>query len=144
MTQTADLIHKMAEFFKSEDFFEKGEDARLELSPDDVRCMNEVIKACGDAVSRQAVLNGLTSIAKTKAKSDAQKSLMGRVMFFTEQLPSVRPQLKTGHWIVDVDKWGDVITTVNGYRCDKCNAFNTDRDNFCPNCGAKMEVENNG
>jgi hypothetical protein len=45
-----------------------------------------------DAVSRQAVLNGLANIAKAKAKSDAQKALMGRVMFFTEQLPSVTPK----------------------------------------------------
>ena len=45
---------------------------------------------------------------------------------------------KTGHWIAVVDRWGDVVTTVNGYRCDKCNAFNSDKDNFCPNCGADM------
>ena len=45
---------------------------------------------------------------------------------------------KTGHWIADVDKWGDVVTTVNGYRCDKCNAFNSDKDNYCPNCGCHM------
>lgn len=52
MTQTRDLIKKMADFFTGEEFYEKGEDARLELSPDDVRCMNEVIKACGNAISR--------------------------------------------------------------------------------------------
>lgn len=50
---------------------------------------------CEDAISRQAVLDGLASIAKAKAKSDAQKSLMGRVMFFTEHLPSVTPNPKT-------------------------------------------------
>ena len=48
-------------------------------------------------VSRQAVLDGLASIAKAKAKSDAQKSLMGRVMFFVEKLPPVTPQPKMGH-----------------------------------------------
>ena len=47
-----------------------------------------------DLISREAVLDGLASIAKAKAKSDAQKSLMGRVMFFTEQLPSVEPDRK--------------------------------------------------
>lgn len=47
---------------------------------------------CEDCISRQAVLNGLANIAKAKAKSDAQKALMGRVMFFTEQLPPVTPQ----------------------------------------------------
>lgn len=57
MTQTRDLIKKMADFFTSEEYYEKGEDARLELSPDDVRCMNEVIKACGNAISRQAVFD---------------------------------------------------------------------------------------
>jgi len=57
-------------------------------------------------------------------------------------LPSVTPHSRKGHWIADVDRWGDVVTTVNGYRCDKCNAFNLNKDNYCPNCGADMrEVE---
>jgi hypothetical protein len=47
---------------------------------------------CEDAISRQAVLDGLANIAKAKAKSDAQKSLMGRVMFFAEHLPPVTPK----------------------------------------------------
>ena len=60
----------------------------------------EIIKVleqepCEDAISRQAVLDGIVIIAKAKAKSDAQKSLMGRVLFFTENLPSVTPQPKT-------------------------------------------------
>lgn len=57
-----------------------------------------------DLISRQAVLDGLVSIAKAKAKSDAQKALMGRVMFFTEQLPPVTPQPKpkpkSEHYII--------------------------------------------
>jgi len=44
MTQTRDLIKKMADFFTSDEFYEKGEDARLELSPDDVRCMCSLIQ----------------------------------------------------------------------------------------------------
>ena len=46
-----------------------------------------------------------------------------------------------GEWIADVDKWGDVVTTVNGYVCSKCGVFNSDKDNFCPNCGADMRGE---
>ena len=46
-----------------------------------------------DCISREAVLNGLANIAKAKAKSDAQKALMGRVMYFIEQLPSVTPRI---------------------------------------------------
>ena len=103
----------------------------------------EIIKVleqgpCEDAISRQAVLDGIAIIVKAKAKSDAQKSLMGRVLFFTEHLPPVNPQPETGYWVADVDRWGDIVTAVNGYRCDKCNTFNSDKDNYCPNCGAKM------
>lgn len=94
---------------------------------------------CEDAISRQAMLDGLASIAKAKAKSDAQKSLMGRVMFFTERLPSVKPQEpKTGYWIrVDKDKC----------KCDQCEVISfigmypNGDINYCPNCGAKMERE---
>ena len=61
---------------------------------------------------------------------------------FTEALTGILEQSpKTGHWIVVVAKWGDKITTVSGYRCSECNAFNTDEDNYCPNCGAKMDGE---
>lgn len=49
-----------------------------------------------------------------------------------------QPTRPTGHWIAGVDRWGDIVTTVNGYRCSECCAFNADKDNFCPNCGARM------
>ena len=52
-------------------------------------------------------------------------------------LPSVQTE-RTGKWIADVDRWGDVVTTVNGYKCSKCGCFNVDKDNYCPNCGAHM------
>ena len=97
---------------------------------------------CEDAISRQAVLDGLASIAKAKAKSDAQKSLMGRVMFFTEQLPSVEPERNTGKWIVKIEDW-------NRWTCSECG-FSKRTDihvslgyKFCPDCGAKMEVKKN-
>lgn len=88
---------------------------------------------CEDAVSRQAVLDGLASIAKAKARSDAQKALMGRVMFFTEHLPPVTPKQRTGKW----------IKQKIGYGCSNCtlctNDYGVGMYKFCPNCGAKME-----
>lgn len=89
---------------------------------------------CEDAVSREAVLNGLASIAKAKAKSDAQKALMGRVMFFTEQLPPVTPKQKTGKWII--------TSFTDRYICSECghNLITQYKpDNYCSYCGAKME-----
>ena len=97
---------------------------------------SEVPNTCGDVISRQAVLDGLASIAKAKARSDAQKSLMGRVMFFTEQLPSVTPQQKNGHWFA----WrpeDDVWRTT----CSECGEETRTLWDYCPHCGAKMEVK---
>lgn len=59
---------------------------------------SEKTNRCEDAVSRRDVLDGLASIAKAKARSDAQKAMMGRTMFFVEQLPPVSTE-KTGRWI---------------------------------------------
>ena len=98
------------------------------------------LEPCDDAVSKQAVLDGLASIAKVKAKSDAQKSLMGRVMFFVEKLPSVTPQPKMGKWVMSVDGLYRPI-------CNQCGAHPwkgyiptveeaTDVFKYCPNCGS--------
>ena len=59
---------------------------------------------------------------------------------------------KTGHWIAKVDKWGDVVTTINGYKCSVCGGKRTGETgdwiqiheckyHYCPDCGAKMEGE---
>ncbi len=95
---------------------------------------------CGDCISRQAVLDGLASIAKAKAKSDAQKSLIGRVMFFTEHLPPVTQQPKMGRWNFTKHYGRDY------YVCLVCGMERMDDHssgwNYCPNCGTKMqEVE---
>lgn len=97
---------------------------------------------CEDCISRKAELDGLASIAKAKAKSDAQKALMGRVMYFTEQLPPVTPQPKIGHWIVNKEK--------SLARCSNCKFLLKNKDeiklfgtfiqgyNYCPYCGYRM------
>ena len=66
---------------------------------------------CDDAISRQATLYGLASIAKAKAKSDAQKALMGRVMFFIGQLPPVTPKPKAEN----LEKIRAEIRNITGY-----------------------------
>lgn len=107
----------------------------VDNDPDHDCCWDDVLawleaQPCEDAVSRQAVLDGLASIAKAKAKSDAQKYLMGRVMFFTEQLPTVTPQRPKGKWIRVVDKAGHWV-----WECD-CKWQQRFATNFCPNCGS--------
>ena len=163
MTQTADLIHKMAEFIKSEEFFEKGEDARLELSPDDVRCMNEVIKACGNAISKQQAKTYLYDRIN-RLKDDELYDIFSVIIDdMVNDLSSVKPQ--TGHWIMRHRKVNtinyrtgeDVLTgeihTVKElirYECDEpycseCGKRAGDTSgNYCCFCGARMESEQNG
>ena len=58
--------------------------------------------------------------------------------------PSVNPQPKTGHWI-DTDEWRETVDGFEqwGYfrKCSKCGyVFKfLEIDNYCPNCGAKMD-----
>lgn len=100
----------------------------------------EALKAepCGDCVSRRAMLDGLASIAKAKARSDAQHALMGRVMFFTEHLPPVTPKQRTGKWINN-----HTTCECCGWQMidDVMESPNIVFFPFCPNCGAKMEGE---
>jgi len=91
---------------------------------------------CEDAISRQAVLDGLASIAKAKAKSDAQKSLMGRVMFFVEQLPPVTPQPKMGRWIPVSERlpkpYEQVLRTVKSIGWNGTFHIHVDLGSICP------------
>ena len=56
-------------------------------------------------------------------------------------LPSITPKQRTGHWI-------EVTNGRGGHECDLCHEYAPsyqDGDEwltkYCPNCGAKMEVE---
>lgn len=89
-----------------------------------------------DCVSRVDVLNNLANIAKVKAKSDAQKSLMGRCMFMVERMPSVTPQEpKTGHW-----EYGYAFADGNYCKCSECKEIIKCiyPMHYCPNCGCRM------
>lgn len=109
---------------------------------ENIEIYNMAIKAleqqpCEKCVSIADLLEFLKGIELLHNHDELRSNLIYGIM----NLPSVTPQPKTGHWVADVDKWGDIVTTVNGYRCSECNTFNTDKDNYCHNCGAKMEVE---
>lgn len=58
------------------------------------------------------------------------------------ELPSVTPQPKAGHWIEY--SWNDNGLSRWGLKCDKCHKKYKyggeiwNNPNFCPNCGVKM------
>ena len=68
-------------------------------------------------------------------------------------LPAVMSKEKTGKWIDEADKI-DAQFGRHTYKCSECGKYaeyfvggtevwwDRIKPNFCPNCGSKMEVEN--
>ena len=82
---------------------------------------------CGDCISRQEVLDLFAE------KCDAVRPYH-EVWQAVKELPPVEPERKPGHW-----------TPRNSfllkYRCSECGRASEKYD-YCPNCGAKMEALN--
>lgn len=103
----------------------------------------KIIKAleqepCEDCVNRHTVLNTLFYKSDNNCEVVLNKELQDRI----KALPSVTPQPKTGYWI---NAYPDIepnpmfmygICSVCGFKQSISNKLN-----YCPNCGAKMEVE---
>ena len=85
---------------------------------------------CEDVISRKAVLD----LPKIKTHN-----MWGEVIYESvdvedvKQLPPVKPQEKTGHWI----KYGKL------YQCSECKELSCCQGKFCNECGVRMESEKN-
>lgn len=78
---------------------------------------------CGDAVSREAVLDLFETIM---TKSEIYRAVI--------KLPPVTPKPRTGKWIRQGNDYTDY------YECEHCGIAVglDDIKNFCPNCGCRM------
>ena len=112
-------------------------------------------ESCEDCVSRQAVIDKLNRLIEVERLQGTDEMGYGRErvsayesMIFeinSEYLyPSITSKEKTGKWIPD-----DTICEDTLYRCSNCGNvyylnYGDVKDmgyNYCPNCGAKMESE---
>lgn len=99
---------------------------------------------CDDAISRQAVLDGIEELKQSPWATDKRGN--GFEYLITETLdivadlcvkqePSVRPQEQTGHWIEYPHNSGIVV-------CNQCKGIRRDcrvgYTNYCNKCGARM------
>lgn len=118
----------------------KGNTGMAELS----QAFDVAIKAleqepCEDCISREAV----EKITWEESSYIDPINALTEVREKVRALPPVTPQPKVGRWIAEINDYGEVM----GWHCDKCyedSGFTTTcKWDFCPNCGAKMEVEEN-
>ena len=72
-----------------------------------------------------------------KCNSENPKWTPSRVKAFIarQKAANVAP-VRHGRWrFCGSDRWNDV------YECDNCGKMATNNSDFCPNCGAKMDLE---
>lgn len=85
-----------------------------------------------DLISRQAAIDALNQ-KKIYRPLDSDRYVISDCLNTIVNLPSVQPQRMRGRWIpTEPDE-------PCFYLCSICRRLNDEKDNFCKNCGAKME-----
>lgn len=100
---------------------------------------------CGDAISRQAVIGIIQNwLNSDTGYSCGEKNVMKCTIDELRNLPSVNTK-KTGRWIAQ-----DIHNCHTNFKCSECGYIHnfmhlygepTADYTYCPNCGAKMGVE---
>lgn len=93
-----------------------------------------------DLISRQQATEAIEKCHKMCCREDAcgdEWIHYETVLNEVECIPPAEP--KTGKWIYHID---DLFPAESTKECDQCHAEQplTCDDEFCPHCGAKMEV----
>ena len=62
------------------------------------------------------------------------------ILALVDEVPTVDAEpVKHGHWIFNPKDAIEMMFTLP--KCSECGAESADGGNYCPNCGAKMEIE---
>ena len=102
---------------------------------------SEIPNTCGDAISRQAVLN-----AFWKLNVELSPTAIWTIQNMVKDVPSVTPQQRTGRW-----EWVqyDSNPNIGNWHCSECRCVVVEcvgkeekggipLYKYCPQCGAKM------
>ena len=91
-----------------------------------------------DLIDRQAVLEKQYRIDDSATLSTRDVVNVDDI----EDLPSVTPQPKTGHWIQkpkhEVTEWTGLDNFTKVVICSECGEWKDHKSRYCPSCGAKM------
>lgn len=143
--ECADEHRQLAEWLKELKMFRYNEsngglvEALMHSEAENERLHDELEmyrkNTCGDAVSRAIVQEEIT-------KSIELKENPYQLWYRIRALPSVTPQQRTGRWIQKEEE-GDAEPFII-WECSECHCVDEDGKpsyKYCPQCGAKMEVE---
>ena len=90
-----------------------------------------------DYISRQAAIDALDGEIEITGRTNAEavKGYVRLVKDRLERLPSAQPERIRGRWIEKPHVHGVAYCSLCDYE------LHTNDTNFCPNCGAKMDKE---
>ena len=103
---------------------------------------------CEDAISRQAAIDAMYDLCGEESLKDnpwRDNPHIDSIIDAIEHLHPVTPKQKMGRWIKVVTETDSFGNETYRYECSECGFFaffGTER--YCPYCGAKMEVSENG
>ena len=89
-----------------------------------------------DTISRQATISFIENVPYIKD----HQNVGDLIKEWLEQIPAAQPKQKTGRWEHDGGHF------ANRWICSQCGYkfyFEKSEAKYCPNCGAKMESDNN-
>lgn len=90
-------------------------------------------EVCEDCISREYLINNISSVDGLENVENSNL-FAKHYMDIVKSAPSVQPTRPTGKWI-DIGDEGLV------FKCSICGTKKTIESHFCPNCGARLEVE---
>ena len=114
----------------SEDSRDEGEAMRAIANGIQQESRSEIPNTCGDAISRAIVQE---EISKSIALKENPYQMYKRI----QVVPSVTSQQRTGRWILHPN---GIYAHLVCDKCLSCAPYDC-KTNYCPDCGAKMEVE---
>lgn len=108
---------------------------------------SEIPNTCEDAISRQAAIKAIEALQRPIMREESNYyqfkfSGMSEALGAVENLPFVTPQQRTGRWIQKEEE-GEAEPFII-WECSECRCVDEDGKpsyKYCPQCGAKMEVE---